>query len=59
MPRGWHASWHGLLQGCPLSQTIMTQTFLRHARAAGVTERTRVTPQTLRHVFASELLRAA
>ena len=36
----------------------MTQTFLRYARAAGVTERKRVTPHTLRHVFASELLRA-
>ena len=33
-------------------------TFLRYARAAGVTERKRVTPHTLRHVFASELLRA-
>jgi site-specific recombinase XerD len=36
----------------------MTQTFLRYARAAGVTERKHVTPHTLRHVFASELLRA-
>jgi site-specific recombinase XerD len=36
----------------------MVQTFLRYARAAGVTERKRVTPHTLRHVFASELLRA-
>ena len=42
----------------PKSQTVMTQTFLRYARAAGVTERKRVTPHTLRHVFASELLRA-
>ncbi len=41
-----------------LSQTILTQMFLRYARAAGVTERKRVTPHTLRHVFASELLRA-
>jgi site-specific recombinase XerD len=46
------------VQGKRLSQTIMTQTFLRYARAAGVTERKRVTPHTLRHVFASELLRA-
>jgi integrase/recombinase XerC len=46
------------VQGRRLSQTIMTQTFLRYARAAGVTERKRVTPHTLRHVFASELLRA-
>jgi hypothetical protein len=46
------------VQGKRLSQTIMTQTFLRYARAAGVTERKRVTPHTLRHVFASELLRS-
>jgi site-specific recombinase XerD len=36
----------------------MVRTFLHYARAAGVTERKRVTPHTLRHVFASELLRA-
>ena len=46
------------VQGRRLSQTILTQTFLRYARAAGVTQRKRVTPHTLRHVFASELLRA-
>jgi site-specific recombinase XerD len=46
------------VHGKRLSQTILTQTFLRYARAAGVTERKRVTPHTLRHVFASELLRA-
>jgi site-specific recombinase XerD len=46
------------VQGKRLSQTIMAQTFLRYARAAGVNERKRVTPHTLRHVFASELLRA-
>jgi site-specific recombinase XerD len=46
------------VQGRRLSQTIMTQTFLRYARAANVSERKRVTPHTLRHVFASELLRA-
>jgi site-specific recombinase XerD len=46
------------VQGKRLSVTILTQTFLRYARAAGVTERKRVTPHTLRHVFASELLRA-
>ena len=46
------------VQGRRLSQTIMTQTFLRYARAADVSERKRVTPHTLRHVFASELLRA-
>ena len=46
------------VQGRRLSPTILTQTFLRYARAAGVTDRKRVTPHTLRHVFASELLRA-
>jgi len=46
------------VQGRRLSQTVMTQTFLRYARTAGITERKRVTPHTLRHVFASELLRA-
>lgn len=46
------------VQGKRLSQTILTQTFRRYARAAGVTERKHVTPHTLRHVFASELLRA-
>jgi site-specific recombinase XerD len=46
------------VQGRRLSPTILTQTFLRYARAAGVTERKRVTPHTLRHVFASELLHA-
>ena len=43
------------VQGRRLSSTIMVQTFLRYVRAAGVTERKRVTPHTLRHVFASEL----
>jgi site-specific recombinase XerD len=46
------------VHGWRLSQTIMTQAFLRYARAAGLTERKRVTPNTLRHVFASELPRA-
>ena len=46
------------VQGRRLSPTILAQTFLRYARAAGVTERKRVTPHTLRHVFASELLHA-
>jgi integrase/recombinase XerD len=45
------------VQGRRLSETILTQTFLRYAREAGVTQRKRVTPHTLRHVFASELLR--
>jgi integrase/recombinase XerC len=46
------------VQGGRLSITILSQTFRRYASAAGVTERKRVTPHTLRHVFASELLRA-
>jgi site-specific recombinase XerD len=46
------------VQGRRLSITILSQTFRRYAQAAGVTERKRVTPHTLRHVFASELLRA-
>jgi site-specific recombinase XerD len=46
------------VQGKRLSPTILAQTFLRYARAAGVTDRKRVTPHTLRHVFASELLSA-
>jgi site-specific recombinase XerD len=46
------------VQGKRLSATILTQTFNRYAHAAGVTERKRVTPHTLRHVFASELLRS-
>lgn len=37
---------------------MMAMTFRRYARAAGVIERERVTPHTLRHIFASELLRA-
>ena len=47
------------VQGRRLSQGILTQTFLRYARAAGVNTRKRITPHTLRHVFASELLHAA
>ena len=46
------------VHGRRLSVTIMSATFRRYARAAGVSERKRVTPHTLRHVFASELLRA-
>lgn len=46
------------VHGKRLSQTILSQTFLRYAHAAGVTDRKRVTPHTLRHVFASELLSA-
>jgi len=46
------------VQGRRLSITILSQTFRRYVRAANVTARKRVTPHTLRHVFASELLRA-
>jgi site-specific recombinase XerD len=46
------------VQGKRLSATIMAMTFRRYAAAAGVTDRKRVTPDTLRHVFASELLSA-
>jgi site-specific recombinase XerD len=46
------------VHGRRLSGTIMWQTFNRYAHAAGVTERKRVTPHTLRHVFATELLNA-
>ena len=46
------------VQGRRLSVTILSQTFRRYTQAAGVTERKRVTPHTLRHVFASELLHA-
>jgi integrase/recombinase XerC len=46
------------VQGKPLNYTQLGQVFRHYVRAAGVTERKRVTPHTLRHVFASELLRA-
>jgi site-specific recombinase XerD len=46
------------VQGNRLHYTQLGQTFRHYANAAGVNERKRVTPHTLRHVFASELLRA-
>jgi integrase/recombinase XerC len=46
------------VQGRRLTATILAQTFRRYADAAGVTQRKRITPHTLRHVFASELLGA-
>jgi site-specific recombinase XerD len=46
------------VQGKPLNYTQLGQVFRHYVDAAGVNERKRVTPLTLRHVFASELLRA-
>src|SRR6266536_364059 len=46
------------VQGNRLHYTQLGQTFRHYVDAAGVAERKRVTPHTLRHVFASELLRA-
>ena len=46
------------IQGRRLSATILSVTFRHYASAAAVDVRKRVTPHTLRHVFASELLRA-
>jgi integrase/recombinase XerC len=46
------------VQGKPLNYTQLGQVFRHYVSAAGVNERKRVTPHTLRHVFASELLRA-
>jgi site-specific recombinase XerD len=44
--------------GRRLTANILAQTFRRYAHAAGVTKHKRVTPHTLRHVFATELLGA-
>lgn len=46
------------VQGRRLTATILAQTSRRYAQVAGVTQRKRITPHTLRHVFASELLGA-
>ena len=45
-------------QGKPLNYTQLGQVFRHYVVSSGVGERKRVTPHTLRHVFASELLRA-
>jgi site-specific recombinase XerD len=44
--------------GRRLSANILAQTFRRYARVAGVSKHKCVTPHTLRHVFATELLGA-
>jgi integrase/recombinase XerD len=46
------------VQGNRLHYTQLGHTFRHYVGAAGVNERKRVTPHTLRHVFASELLHA-
>jgi site-specific recombinase XerD len=46
------------VQGRRLNSTQLKQVFARYVHASGVDTRKRVTPHTLRHVFASELLDA-
>jgi site-specific recombinase XerD len=47
------------VQGKRLNDTQLDQLVRHYVEASGVGERKRVTPHTLRHVFASELLHAA
>jgi site-specific recombinase XerD len=46
------------VQGKPLKYTQLGQTFRHYVESSDLDERKRVTPHTLRHVFASELLHA-
>lgn len=46
------------VHGRRLTPSNMALTFRRYATAAGVNKRKRITPHTLRHVFATELLSA-
>ncbi len=46
------------VHGRRLTPANMALTFRRYATAAGVNKRKRITPHTLRHVFATELLSA-
>jgi integrase/recombinase XerD len=46
------------VQGNRLHYTQLGQVFRHYVEASGVGERKRITPHTLRHVFATELLRA-